>query len=79
MSEQQSEDSLCICAGNWRSLVKRYEPLIDNKFKDHHGKTWTFFGLVHARDDFYYGFVDSAGVCMLSSCVGSLESFYDPA
>ena len=49
--------SKCICKGNWRSIVKKYDHLIGKKFSRDCGDPhiYTFFGLVHADDDYYYG------------------------
>lgn len=66
-------DPECICGGNWRALVKEFDSLIGTRFKDRLGKTWTFFGLVHTDEDYYYGMRDDSGVYRLLSCVGSLD------
>mgnify|MGYP003423079750 CR=1 FL=1 len=65
----------CICEGNWRKIVGEYEPLIGKKYKGYDGETYTFFGLVHGSDDYYYGMCNrdlTKGVKLLS-CVGSIE------
>ena len=68
----------CICKGNWRAIVKEMEPWLDKKFTDQHGQEWTFYGIVHGSDDYYYG-VARAGETHLLSCVGALESYgYEP-
>ena len=67
----------CICEGNWRNLVKDYDPLIGRKFRCLQDKdVYTFFGLVHANDDYYYG-LWREGNMVLSSCVGRLEDHYE--
>lgn len=62
----------CICFGNWRKLVSEHESLIGKRYKGYDGKTYTFFGLVHGGDDYYYGMCNENGVKLLS-CVGSIE------
>lgn len=66
-------DPGCICRGNWRSIVKEYERLIGRQYRREVDSTlWTFFGLVHADDDYYYGMCNKSGVTLVS-CVGHLE------
>lgn len=71
---KEYEEKNCICKGNWRSLVKECDPLIGKKFV-YEGKVYTFFGLVHGADDYYYGLCDKDYVCHLFSCVGNLKSY----
>jgi hypothetical protein len=66
------DDAECICKGNWRKIVAEHESLIGAQYEDERGKTYTFFGLVHSDDDYYYGMSSKAGVRLLS-CVGSIE------
>ncbi len=69
----------CICEGNWRTIVKEYVPRIGQIFNGRKGETLRFYGLVHADDDYYYGMVEvGTGKCHLLSCVGDIESYYDP-
>lgn len=59
----------------WNQLVKEYEPLIGAlyRYREH---TYTFFGLVHGGDDYYYGmWQHGTGKCELLSCVGDPEGF----
>lgn len=70
---ETTADPECICQGNWRALLKEFDPLIGTCFKDDKGKTWTFFGLVHTDEDYYYGMRDDSGAYRLLSCVGSLD------
>lgn len=59
----------------WNQLVEEYEPLIGAQYRcgEH---TYTFFGLVHGGDDYYYGmWQHGTGKCELLSCVGAPESF----
>ena len=65
-------DEGCICRVNWRGLVAEHEALIGRKFRDTRGNIYTFFGLVHGDDDYYYGMSGPAGTQLLS-CVGSIE------
>jgi len=65
----------CICKGNWRLLVKKYEPFLNKKYKNEKGKVYTFFGLVHADEDYYFGMVSKNGKMLLLSCVGDIEDF----
>lgn len=64
--------SECICKGNWRKIIKECEGLLGKKFKDKNGDEFTFFGVIHGEDDYYYGMwaIDDT---RLLSCVGSLE------
>ena len=64
-------DKECICQGNWRSIVKETEHLIGKRFRDNRGDVYTFFGLVHGDDDYYYGM--NGNRLALLSCVGSIE------
>lgn len=63
----------CVCAGNWRAIVKDSAPLLGRHFLDHYGEEWVFFGIVHGDDDYYYG-MWREGKMQLLSCVGSLEA-----
>jgi hypothetical protein len=65
-------DPECICKGNWRKIVAEHENLIGAQYEDEKGNAYTFFGLVHGDDDYYYGMSSKAGVSLLS-CVGSIE------
>lgn len=64
----------CICKGNWRAIVKECEPLFGKRYRDDNGNEYTFFGVVHSDDDYYYGMTGEAGMKLLS-CVGSIENF----
>lgn len=64
---------------NWAKLVEKYEPLIGGIYLDVNEKEWTFIGLLHGQDDFYYVMwqegVDPpyyGGRTRLLTCVGSL-------
>src|SRR3990167_2480719 len=65
------EDNECICNGNWREIVKKTEHLLDKRFRDNLGEEFTFFGIVHGSDDYYYGM--RGKTMRLLSCVGSIE------
>lgn len=63
---------------NWTLIVKEYEPKINFMYKDDRGVRYTFFGLVHAEDDYYYGLMDcDTGRVRLATCVGGLEQMYE--
>ena len=65
----------CICKGNWRAIVAEAEPLLDTKFIDAYGYIWTFFGIVHGKDDYYYGMIRASDKkTSLLSCVGNLHA-----
>ena len=64
----------CICEGNWRLIINETSKKIGEKFKDKRDqKEYTFYGVVHGRDDYYYGMCDDDGKCLLLSCVGDIE------
>ena len=66
----------CICEGNWRTLVRESDMLLDETFISMNGKSYTFFGIVHGKDDYYYGMVDQeTHKISLLSCVGSLSGY----
>lgn len=65
--------SECICAGNWRLIVRESEPLLDKPFTAPDGDVWHLFGIVHGSDDIYYGMCRNGQIKLLS-CVGSLAS-----
>ncbi len=72
----KKKDDGCICEGNWRDIVKESRHLFGRNFKDTRtGETLWFFGLVHADDDYYYGFNSKTKGLTLLSCVGNLESW----
>lgn len=62
----------CICKGNWRAIVKESESFIGRKYQNNKGDKFTFFGLVHGGNDYYYGMFGN-GKLNLLSCVGSIE------
>lgn len=63
----------CICKGNWRSIVKSHEDLLDRTYRETRtGKLFCFVGIVHASDDYYY-LMTRAGECRLLTCVGYLD------
>jgi len=72
-----NEDKDCICRGNWRAIIKDYEPLLGKKFEynDLDGTYHTFVGVLHGDDDYYYVMYELVSErCKFLSCVGSLES-----
>lgn len=67
--------SKCICEGNWRNIIGECEHLIGKRFKDRNGVQYTFFGIVHGEDDYYYGMCKKGGTGMiLLTCVGNLDT-----
>jgi hypothetical protein len=74
MIESEYEDTECICKGNWRAIVRESEHLIGKRFHcDRDGNDYTFFGLVHGDDDYYYGMCSAGRPVVLASCVGDLQ------
>ena len=68
-------DPDCICRGNWRQIVKEYEPLINRQYAHASGTVYRFFGLVHGDDDYYYGMIPvGGGRLMLVTCVGEITT-----
>jgi len=59
---------------NWSLLIKEYDHLIGKKFVNK-GEDYTFFGLVHGSDDYYYGMCDNNNQILLISCVGDLNTY----
>lgn len=75
---QQPWDKVERRKDNWTLIVKEYEPKINFMYKDDRGVRYTFFGLVHAEDDYYYGLMDcDTGRVRLATCVGGLEQMYE--
>ncbi|PCJ26744.1 MAG: hypothetical protein COA94_04925 [Rickettsiales bacterium] len=67
---------------NWNDLVSKYDKLIGGEYTDDEGMLFTFVGLIHSDDDFYYGLIPKGGsekgMLIRLSCVCALESFgYD--
>lgn len=71
---QEVLDTECVCRGNWRALVKSMGPLIGEKYRDKNGSVYTCIGLVHGKDDYYYGMYGPAGLELLS-CVWGIEDY----
>ena len=68
-------DPDCICQGNWRLLVKEYEPLFNRQYRsDRNGQTYTFVRLLHAERDYYYLMWNKESTELLS-CVGNIDGF----
>lgn len=66
----------CICEGNLRLIVSETSHLFGRWFKDEKGQVYTFYGVVIAEDDYYYGMTRHIdGKNQLLSCVGSIEAF----
>lgn len=68
--------SACICEGNWRGLVERYEPhfgkMVENKNKD----KYLFEGLLWASDDYYFVLTRKNCVPVLITCCVDLFEEY---
>ena len=74
--EQQANSAGCHCGTNWRQILSEVDPLIDKIFVDSKGERYLFFGVVHGKDDLYYGMRSiSTGKTQLLSCVGSIEGW----
>lgn len=58
---------------NWVSLLREYGDLIGSKYLDDNGKIWTFSGLLHGKDDYYFVMQYPNNVCCFISCVGRIE------
>lgn len=72
--EQQANSAGCHCCANWRQILSEVDSLIDKIFVNSKGERYLFFGVVHGKDDLYYGMNSiSTGKTQLLSCVGSLE------
>lgn len=65
----------CICHGNWRTIIKECEPLIDKLYLDDNGAAHRFIGVMHGIDDYYYCMLSMAGQLQLLSCAGSIDGF----
>lgn len=68
----EQQDDGCICKGNWRLIIKETQHLFGKQFRDSNGDEFTFYGVVHSDDDYYYGMSGKSGGRMLS-CVGDLD------
>lgn len=62
-----------MSSDNWNRIVGKYGSLIGRQYKDEKGKVYSFFGLVHGDDDFYFGMA-AQGDLRLLSCVGTPET-----
>ena len=76
--EQENQDLRkapdCLGRDNWKFLVEKYEKLLNTHYKDNNGEVYTFFGLVHASDDYYFGMSEyKTKKVMLLSCVCDIE------
>lgn len=60
---------------NWDNLIDEYESLMGKKFLDENNVKWTFLGLLHGQDDYYYVIFRNFPTVetKLLSCVGKLE------
>lgn len=58
---------------NWTLITAENRHRIGQRFKDHRGHEYSFFGIVDGYDDYYYGMYSKEHGMMLLSCVGSIE------
>lgn len=64
---------------NWTLIQKQYHDKIGGKYRcDRTGEELVFFGLVDGDDDYYYGLMRKDRTVILASCVGALDSWYEP-
>jgi len=48
-------DPNCICYGNWRNIIRRYEECLGNNYINLYTDTLhKFIGIMHGDDDYYY-------------------------
>jgi hypothetical protein len=63
----------CICQGNWQRIIKEATPLLDKQFvQNSTGDIFTFCGVLHSSDDYYY-VMSHRGKFNFLSCVGTIE------
>jgi hypothetical protein len=68
-----SIDPSCICKGNWRLIVEETEKFLDKPFiEERTGNEYTYLGVMHGSDDYYYVMWRKEDTRLLS-CVGSFE------
>ena len=58
---------------NWTDLVHDWEPLIGRTFTHEDGREFTFIGLLHGQDDFYFVMWRENETIRLLTCVGVPE------
>ncbi len=61
-----------VSTKNWKNLIIMYEHLIGGQYKDEDGEIYTFFGLVHTEEDYYFGMTAQGGIKLIS-CVATPE------
>ena len=69
----QPDERECICEGNWISIIKESEPLLDKLFTDTKGSAHRFIGVMHGSDDYYYCMMSMTGHLSRLSCVGNIS------
>ena len=75
---ERAEEKLAACTDdnwaniNWANLVKKYDPLIGDRYLDEKGVEYSFIGLLHGLDDFYFVMWREKTVRLLT-CVGVPE------
>jgi len=68
--------SKCVCEGNWRELVKDYEPHFGKTVEDKDGNRFVFEGLLWAADDYYFVLTRNKNVPMFETCCWDLFRNY---
>lgn len=63
----------CVCGGNWRNIIKEYEPFIGKTYKDENNKRWKLTGILWAEEDFYYLLTNKLNETRYVSCCATLE------
>lgn len=58
---------------NWSDLVHDWEPLIGRTYIHEDGREFTFIGLLHGQDDFYFVMWREGEPIRLLTCVGVPE------
>ena len=62
----------CICKGNWRLIIHESEPYFGKQYKNN-DEIYTFCGVAHCDDDYYYIMLDENGKAVFSTCCASLK------
>ena len=69
--------SECDCEPNWQHLVKEYDEYIGRCFIDKRtGQKYTFDGILHGDDDYYF-VLRNKGDLVYLSCVADLFQEYE--
>lgn len=67
----------CICKGNWKLLVTKYQEDIDKTYLDKDGNKFIFVGIMWGKEDSYFVLhgIDTPHKTIYVSCEGSLEGY----